>query len=86
MEQELAGNAFATSGTAYPSVQGTPLRQDWKQKMGTEEGAKELRATAEAKLDHAPSAKRSTSTKGNCPGGPFSGQVTGYRNAGPSKP
>ena len=26
-----------------------PPRQDWKQKMGTEEGAKELRAAAEAK-------------------------------------
>ena len=27
---------------------GTPPKEDWKQKMGTEEGAKEIRVTAEA--------------------------------------
>ena len=62
MEQELAGNAFATSGTAYPSGQraGSPpmeesgpsarsssprlvAHQEWKQKMGTEEGSKETK-------------------------------------------
>ena len=58
-KKELAGNAFAMSGTAYPSGQGagTPPRVEWKQKMGTEEGAKELWATAEAKTGPCPVCK-----------------------------
>ena len=56
LEQELAGNAFATLETMYPSGQGTgtPPRGDWKHKMGTEVGAKELKAAAEAKIGSFP--------------------------------
>ena len=41
LEQEIAGNAFAASGRTYPSGQGieTSSREEWRQKMGTEEGA-----------------------------------------------
>ena len=59
LEQELVGNAFATSGTTYHSGQGrgTPTRGDWKRKMGTEERAKELRAMAKAKTGPCPVCK-----------------------------
>ena len=72
----LAGDAFATSGTAYPSGRrsrtpsmeepGPPVRsrspkfipqQEWVQKMKTEEGAKEMRSTAEAKTGSCPVCK-----------------------------
>ena len=38
LEQEISGNAFAASGRTYPSGQGieTSLREEWRQKMGTE--------------------------------------------------
>ena len=51
MEQDITGNAFAASGRTYLTGQGrgTPPRDEWRQKMGTEEGAKELRVAAEEK-------------------------------------
>ena len=59
LEQELAGNAFATSEATYPSGQraGASPREDWKQKMGTEAGAKELGVTTEAKAGPCPVCK-----------------------------
>ena len=59
LEQELAGNAFAAPGMTYPNGQrmGTPPREEWRQKMRKEEGAKELRATAEAKTGPCPVCK-----------------------------
>ena len=41
LEQGIAGNAFATAGRTYSSGQGmeTFSREEWRQKMGTEEGA-----------------------------------------------
>ena len=62
------------------------VQQEWKQKMGTEEGCKELGDTTERKRDHAPSVKGGMYTKGDFPGGTFSGQATGYRNERPSRP
>ena len=52
LEQDIAGNAFAASGRTYPSGQGieTFLREEWRQKMGKEKGAQELRVKAEANI------------------------------------
>ena len=51
LEQELAGNAFAISGPTYRSRPGTgtPPREDWKQKLEKETGAREVWVTAENK-------------------------------------
>ena len=60
LEQEVVGSAFAAAGMTYPDGQGIgtpPPRGEWTQKMGTEEGAKELRATAEAKAGPCPVCK-----------------------------
>ena len=65
---------------------GSLPKGDWRRKMGTEEGAKELRDTAEEKANRAPYANRNMNTKGSCPGDPFRGPATGYRSARPSKP
>ena len=55
LEQELARNAFATSGAAYPSRQGreTIPREDWKLKLETEA----FWATAEEKTGPCPVCK-----------------------------
>ena len=87
LEQELAGDAFVTSGATYPSRQamGTPPREDWKQKLETLAGTRKLRFTAEEKTRPCPSAKKNMYTKGSCPGAPSHGQVIGYRSARHSK-
>ena len=60
-----------------------PPKGEGKQKMGTEEGAKELRDTAEEKTGPCPVCKQKHEP---CPGDPFRGPATGYRSARPSKP
>ena len=59
MEQEIIRNAFAASGRTYLTGQGrgTPPRDEWRQKMGTEEGAKELRVAAEERAGSCPACK-----------------------------
>ena len=59
LEQEIAGNAFAASGRTYPNGQGmgTPPSDEWRQKMETEEGAKELRGAVEEKTGQCPVCK-----------------------------
>ena len=61
-------------------------QQEWNQKMETEEGSKELRATAEARTGPCLVCKERHVCQRNCHGGTFNCQATGYRNARPSGP
>ena len=51
---------------------GTPQKEDWKQKMGTEEGAKELRAMAEAEAGPCPVCKEKHKYQRKLPWGSLS--------------
>ena len=59
MKQDITGNAFVASGRTYLTGQGwgTPQRDEWRQKMGTEEGAKEIRVAAEERSGSSPACK-----------------------------
>ena len=59
LEQEVVGNVFATSGRIYTIGQGTETssREEWRQRMGTEKGAQELRVKAEVKIGSCPVCK-----------------------------
>ena len=59
LEQEVVGNAFAASGRTYTSGQGTEtsLKEEWRQRMGTEKVAQELRVKAKVKIGSCPVCK-----------------------------
>ena len=61
-------------------------RQEWAQKLLTEEGSKEIRRTAEARTAPVPCAEACTSTTGGCPGASSHGLAAGCRTAASSEP
>ena len=71
MEQEITRNAFAASGRTYLTGQGrgAPPRDQGRQKMGTEEGAKEFRVTAEERAGLCPACRGSHEYQRRLPSG-----------------